>query len=113
MTNTTSIQSQNDRFRKGDASIPGQIIMTSGLSALLQEQSRAPLDLIEMVRDYDDFSEDNDPHKEHDFGAFDLNNTKIFWKIDYYDPEIKYGSEDPGDPAKTFRVLTVFLASEY
>ncbi len=115
MTNPTpkTIRDQNDRFRKGDASIPGQILMTSGLSALLQDQNRTPLEIIEMVRNYDDFGEDNDPHKEHDFGAFDLSGTKIFWKIDYYDPQIQYGSEDPSDPSKTFRVLTVFLASEY
>ena len=63
---------------------------------------------------FDDFNADNDPHREHDFGSFELNGDKLFWKIDYYstdDPDL--GSEDPSDPAKTERVLTVMLAEEY
>jgi hypothetical protein len=37
------------------------------------------------VRDFVDFTEDNDPYGEHDFGSFTVSGVKIFWKIDYYD----------------------------
>ena len=60
-----------------------------------------------------DFTEDNDPHKEHDFGAFEHEEQRFFWKIDYYDRDMIFGSEDPADPKATTRVLTIMLAEEY
>ena len=62
---------------------------------------------------FDDFGEANDPHGEHDFGAFELDGEKLFWKFDYYDLQGRFGSEDPSKPTKTLRVLTIMLASEY
>ena len=37
----------------------------------------------------------------------------IFWKIDCYDRDLKFGSPDPADENVTTRVLTVMLAEEY
>jgi hypothetical protein len=53
-----------------------------------------------------------------DFGSLDYEGQRIFWKIDYYDRAsfgtgCDMGSDDPADPAKTLRVLTIMLASEY
>jgi Protein of unknown function (DUF3768) len=59
------------------------------------------------------FIEDNDPHGEHDFGSFEIEGRKLFFKIDYYDKDMRFGSEDPSDPSKTARVLTLMLAEEY
>jgi hypothetical protein len=67
----------------------------------------------EKVETFDNFTPDNDPHSERDFGAFEHNGEKSFWKIDYYDATLTYGSEDPSDPKQTVRVLTIMLASEY
>jgi Protein of unknown function (DUF3768) len=39
--------------------------------------------------------------------------NKIFWKIDYFAPDMESGSADPADPKQTVRVLTIMLASEY
>ena len=62
---------------------------------------------------FDAFTADNDPHGEHNFGAFDYAGERIFWKIDYYDEALEFGLEDPADPARTTRVLTIMLALEY
>jgi Protein of unknown function (DUF3768) len=45
-----------------------------------------------------------------DFGAVELDGETCFWKIDYYDQEMAGGSEDPDDPEKTTRVLTIMRA---
>ncbi|MEQ1708542.1 MAG: DUF3768 domain-containing protein [Terricaulis sp.] len=34
-------------------------------------------------------------------------------EIDCYNKSLRYGSDDPADPAVTTRVLTIMLASEY
>lgn len=68
--------------------------------------------LIQVTR-FDDFSPDNDPYGEHDFGAFVLCGRTFFWKIDYFDRQMIHGSENPADPAKTTRVLTLMLAEDY
>lgn len=88
----------------------GRIMMTQGVDAL------GPMivsQLINCLRTYDRFDEGNDPYGEHDFGAFDHEGHKFFWKIDYYDLALAFGSENPADPSKTARVLTLMLAEEY
>ncbi len=84
--------------------------MTAGVNELPDMVKAAAL---VMVNEFDEFSDGNDPHGEHDFGSFELCSRKFFWKIDYYDRACEFGSEDPADPTKTTRVLTLMLASEY
>lgn len=112
MTNnekTKRIAELNDLCRKA-MGVAGRLFQTEGICSLSDaDQSR----IRELVETYDDFSEDNDPYGERDFGAFDFNGQKIFWKIDYYNRALDAGSEDPSDPVVTCRVLTIMLASEY
>ena len=37
---------------------------------------------------FDDFNADNDPHRDHDFGSYELEGEKLFWKIDSYEREL-------------------------
>ena len=69
--------------------------------------------LFHNIKTFDDFSEDNDPHKERDFGSLTAKGRKIFWKIDYYDNDLQYHSPDNTDPTQTRRVMTVMLSDEY
>ena len=65
------------------------------------------------MQGFNRFNADNDPHGEHDFGNFKLGGESYFFKVDYYSPDLDGGSEDPTDPNKTTRVLTIMFASEY
>lgn len=114
---STIIAEQNDRLRKAlghprlSGNIPGHLVLTAGIAALEEEKKT---EILEKVCHFSSFTEDNDPHGEHDFGAFNIAGVgKIFWKFDYYDHSLQHGSEDPADLTKTFRVLTVMLAEEY
>ena len=109
MTNTLEIRRLNDSFRRS-LSGGGKRLMTAGIAALPFPEQAA---IIGKVMAFETFTEDNDPHGEHDFGAFDHAGKRIFWKIDYYDQSLEFGSEDPADPAKTTRVLTIMFADEY
>ncbi len=69
--------------------------------------------IIERVCTFCDFSDLNDTHHEHDFGAFEFDGETYFWKIDYYDLALSAASPDPTDEMVTQRVLTIMHASEY
>ena len=105
---TERIRTLNDAFRRTFAG--GKVVMTASVASL-PEMVRANA-LIEVSR-FDNFTPDNDPHGEHDFGSFDLCGRKFFFKVDYYDPNMEFGSEDPSDPDRTTRVLTLMLAEDY
>lgn len=107
-TNAATIAALNDRFRQ--TFWGGQVMMTDEVSAL-SELTR--IELFRSVQLYDSFVQDNDPYGEHDFGKVVVGGQDFFWKIDYYDNTLRYGSENPADPAVTTRVLTIMLASEY
>ena len=88
----------------------GKVMLSSGLAAL-------PLDarneVLWAVRLFWEFSPENDPYEEHDFGAVACRGERYFWKIDCYDLDLRYASPDPSDPAFTIRVLTIMRADEY
>ena len=105
-----SIADLNDAFRSGQPDVPGKVLMTQGISALPQNEIQA---IFAKVQQFDEFTPDNDPYGEHDFGSLFHNEEKIFFKIDYYDPTLTFLSEDAADITKTVRVMTVMLASEY
>jgi hypothetical protein len=106
MADHATIRRLNDQFRA--TLIGGIVTLTQGIAA--RDDAAA---IVRKVREFADFSADNDPYQEHDFGALDHGDEKIFWKIDYYDKTLCAGSDDPADPAVTTRVLTIMLAEEY
>lgn len=108
MSNISEIALQNDNFRKHLSQ--GTLVLTQGIRSNTKEDLEA---IITKVRTFDNFDENNDPHNEHDFGAFDYKGKRIFWKIDYYDQEFLYLSPDVSNPRVTNKVLTIMYAEEY
>jgi len=107
---TAKIRELNDTLRTQGPSDLGRWVTTPGILGMGGEFTEAAFDA---VRAFDQFTKDNDPYGEHDYGSFDLSGNRVIWKIDYYDRGLIYGSENPADPEVTCRVLTVCFASEY
>lgn len=87
-----------------------RVVLSQGLMSLEEHDLQ---EVISLVRSFTDFTKDNDPYGEHDFGMVEYQGEKYFWKFDYYDRTETYGSPDPSDTSQTTRVLTVFLSEEY
>jgi Protein of unknown function (DUF3768) len=101
-------------------------VATVGFRSLpTSDQSRVR----ELIETFDAFDEDNDPHGERDFGCVyqlgdgcwtterprlrDDERERVFWKLDYYDRQMQFASDDAANPAITRRVLTIMLSDEY
>ena len=107
-TITRRIRDLNDEARRYLTN--GTMFLTHGVAALPTDDQA---EIIDRVCLFEDFKPENDPHGEHDFGAFEHKGQRIFWKIDYYDPTLREGSPAPENVAVTRRVITVMLAEEY
>ncbi len=104
----TKIAKQNDQFRK--SFYGGKVLLTCGISSLpLLQQT----EIINKVKNFNNFTEDNDPYGEHDFGCIEYHGQQIFLKIDLYDLNYEFYSPQPDDKTQTNRVLTIMFAEEY
>jgi Protein of unknown function (DUF3768) len=107
-TKTARIRALNDQLRQNFAE--GIAVMTPGVAALGPEAVER---IVKTIAVFDDFCQANDPYEEHDFGSFDADGHRIFFKIDYLDRDLSMHSPDPADPSVTQRVITIMLAEEY
>ena len=116
MSNPIAVLNDDFRSRTGmpsfNPAVKGRVFCTRGIAAL---PLASQVEIWFAVAQFSDFSADNDPYGEHDFGAVEIEGAgKVFWKIDCFaDEALQEGSEDPADPLRSFRVLTIMLASEY
>ena len=104
----TDIKTLNDNFRKTFSG--GRVMLTCGINAKSQSEQA---EILNQVRCFNNFTTANDPYNEHDFGSFKYKGEQIYWKIDYYDKNDRYYSENPSNPSITNRVMTIMLAEEY
>ena len=103
-----AIAQLNDKLRKTGTG--GMVVITRSVAHLPGFDAAA---LAAALAGYDGFDADNDPHGERDFGDVRLWDTDLLWKIDYYDTNLEFGSDDPASDKATRRVLTVMLSEDY
>ena len=109
MDNRAKIRQLNDAFRTSFRG--GQVMLTLGIRSKSEGEVA---EILERVLNFHDFNKNNDVYQEHDCASFMHNGEKIIWKIDYYlASDMRYASDDPVDPQKTARILTIMTESEY
>ena len=97
----------NDQLRKSCEG--GTVVITRNVRSLDGFNAR---ELVTALANYNGFDEDNDPHGERDMGDFKLFSTDLYFKIDYYDLDLKFGSDDPADTSITHRVITIMTEAD-
>ena len=120
---TAEIRRLNDLTRIRPETVNATWVWTRGVLHLIAGEDDTPEAIAPAIARYQqlraaiasftDFSADNDPHGEHDFGALELFGAKLFWKIDYYHPDHDTHAPVPSNIELCRRVLTVMLAEEY
>lgn len=103
-----AIAQLNDQLRKTGTG--GTVVVTQAVTKLTGFDGPT---LMSALASYEAFDPDNDPHGERDFGDITLFGTDLLFKIDYYDLDMQFGSNDPADPDVTVRVLTIMRASDW
>ena len=93
----------NDRLR---ATFKGGQVRLSRTVYDLDAQLRGRA--LHVLSRYNKFDDDS----EHDWGIFIFAGYSFEWRIEYRDKGGSGVSPDPADPEKTFRVLTLYAASD-
>lgn len=115
-----AIAAQNDAFRRHVClgspwpddmpPLDGQLVCTAAVAdrgVLFTDTCRRTTGF------HSDFPESADPNGLHEFGAFQIRGVNVWWKIDAYDRNYEYGSDNPADPTQTARVLTILFPSDW
>ncbi|MGN0919740.1 MAG: DUF3768 domain-containing protein [Alphaproteobacteria bacterium] len=102
------IRDLNDHLRKTFTG--GTVLLTRGIRTKTPKEL---CDILEGVKNFNDFNKSNDPWEEADMGSFNYKDDKIIWKIDYYNNDNTYLSPDPSNPDHTHRVMRIMCADEY
>jgi len=101
-----SIVDINDELRTKLPNLPRphRMVMTEGVRSL---PALDKWELLRRIREFDDFTEGNDPYGEHDCVFVEMGGRNYMSKIDYYDDSFESHKENGN------RVFTIMNASEY
>ena len=106
------IRALNDAFRFSiiTPNPLGKVYMTVGIQAHGEPFGMRTL---VAIASFDAFTEDIDPHGEHDMIRVVVDDTIVWAKIDFHDkadPDLS--AENPSDAVTTERVMTLMLPTE-
>lgn len=107
-TRLAEIRRLNDAFRTTFRG--GEILLTQSVTDLPPMVITAAL---QKVAEFTDFTEENDPHGEHDYLSFDLCNREFVFHITYYDVSLENASPDAANPNVTKRIGTLMLTHDW
>lgn len=107
---TEQIRQVNDQLRttlcqSTILGVKGRLFLTSGVAAFPPDAIQLLLKAVASLGT-DDFTEDNDPHREHDMATIHLFGEKFFFKFDYYDSACEFFGHD-------IHNMVIMLAEEY
>ena len=109
------VAASSDAFRRAlrpgatPCPLAGRVVVTRGVAARGAAFTGAAL--LAVAAD-ETFTESDDPCGYHDLGMVEVEGVRVWWRIDLYDADERFGSERPDDPAATVRVLTILLPEE-
>lgn len=114
LTRAEQIARLNDRARQGLDRTALVNFTRACLAEFCSDDTRSGLlAQAEMMKAMRQHAFVNDAHGERDFGQMTFRDIPVWFKIDYYDLDLEYGSEDPSDASITRRVITIMLPSDY
>ena len=114
--NTRQLQIQNDHFRVTvltGCTTGGKAFTTRAFS--LQPKALR-IEVMDSVCNFSNWTTEPAEldYEEHDYGSLACQGNNYFFKIDYYSDETcHWASDDPTNPTKTFRILTIGLQADY
>lgn len=108
MVSNEFIARKNDEIRKSilvGVEPPTRVLYTAGVFNLPVNKI---VKLLSLVRDFDDFNEDNDPYGEHDGAKVIMDGEEYLWKFDCVNRDDMETYKRDG-----VRILTIMRLSEY
>ena len=111
-TRLATIARLNDRCRQGLDRTARILITRACLGAFADNRTAeivAQAEILSALRGYQFREAEAD---ERDRGSFEYRGTTIYFRIDYYDAAMEYGSEDPADASQTRRMLMIMLRED-
>ena len=111
---------QNDAFRRHvclDAPFPADMpVLDGGLvvgTSIRRLGLPFVLDCMKAIGGIDVFPAEADPKGHRDRGSVGVSGQPVWFFIDPYDRDIRFGSPAPDDPALTSRILSILLPSDW